>query len=170
MREREIFVVSDTHFGHSNIIKYQNRPFANTEQMDKTMLENWNDTVREQDIIYHLGDVYFDGGLEYPFEFLKQLKGRKRLLLGNHDEAKDQVLHSVFEKIMLWRMFPEYRLLLTHLPMHMDEDPPAFTKYDINVHGHIHGNPAPTPKHINVSVELTDYTPVNILALVGGIK
>lgn len=152
---REIFVISDTHFQHENIIKYCNRPFNSVEEMNDTMIKNWNSVVRDQDIVYHLGDVYMG---KRP-EFLRNLKGRKRLILGNHDNGKDQLLGAVFEKILVWRMFPEFGLLLTHVPVHSST---LSEKCPINVHGHIHEKVPYSKQYVNVSVERINYTPLNI--------
>jgi calcineurin-like phosphoesterase family protein len=153
---RNIWIISDTHFGHENIIKYCDRPFANVDEMDKVMVANWNDTVKEEDIVYHLGDVYFRKSWMLPL-----LKGRKRLILGNHDNGKDQNLLDHFQKILVWRMFPEFGLLLTHVPVH--ESVVNGEKCPVNVHGHIHNNREIFDKRYkNVSVEMIDYRPVNI--------
>ena len=163
--DRRIFVISDTHFGHRNIIKYCNRPFADTDEMDEAIVRNWNEVVRPQDIVYHLGDVYFK--MKEP-SFLRRLMGRKRLLLGNHDSGKDSILQACFQKIGVWRMFPEYGVVLTHIPIHMgiEHAEERAEKYDLNVHGHIHDQDPPTNKHINVSVERIDYRPVELETLV----
>lgn len=161
-----IFVISDTHFNHSNFLNFTNedgtkiRPFSSVEEMDQLMLDNWNKVVTDSDIVYHLGDVYFGGG----HGILHSLKGKKRLLLGNHDNGKDQNLHKVFQKIELWRMFKEYNCLLTHVPIHES----SLYKVDYNVHGHIHQQDSPTPNHINVSVEKMNYTPVPLEELMKG--
>ncbi len=157
---RKIHVISDTHFGHFNIIKYANRPFDNIHSMDECIADSWNSVVRDQDIVYHLGDVYF--GRNCPI--LWKLKGRKRLILGNHDDGKDQLLHDIFEKIMLWRPFPEYGCILSHMPLlnrslRNNDD-------NISVHGHIHEKDPPSNRHINVSVERINYTPVELEELV----
>lgn len=157
---RDIWVISDTHWGHSNIIKYCNRPFSTVDEMNHVMVENWNKTVKDEDIVYHLGDVYFGN-----HSMLNSLKGRKRLILGNHDNGKDQNLHNVFQKISVWRMFPEFGLLLTHVPVHESslERLDGKDRYSlVNVHGHIHDRPAPSKLHRNVSVEMINYTPINI--------
>lgn len=153
---RDIWVISDTHFGHTNIIKYCDRPFKSVEEMDDTIIKNWNSVVRDGDIVYHLGDVYMG---KAP-GFLNNLKGRKRLILGNHDNGRDQLLQRVFQKIDVWRMFPEFGLLLTHVPVHTNT---LSEKCPVNVHGHIHNNEKDYGKQYrNVSVEVVDYTPVNI--------
>jgi calcineurin-like phosphoesterase family protein len=163
----EIWVVSDTHFGHSNIIKYCFRPFSSAEEMDEEMIERWNKVVTPEDHVYHLGDVYFSKDSNFQY----RLNGKKRLILGNHDNGKDDTLLKMFQKIMVWRMFPDLGLLLTHVPCHPD----GLSFKDLtNVHGHIHEKIVtryteyenrPDPRYKNVSVEQIDYTPVNIEAL-----
>ena len=167
-----IFIISDTHFNHANILNFTNdagelvRPgFANVDEMNEHMVEKWNGAVKPTDHIYHLGDVHFGAKLRAKenANILRRLNGKKRLVLGNHDDAKDPVLHEFFEKIMLWRMFKEHSVVLSHTPMR--ESVLGEARWEgnaINIHGHIHRNPNPSPKHINVSVEMMDYTPKHI--------
>jgi len=166
---RNIWVISDTHFGHRNIIEYCDRPFKSTTHMNLAIRDNWNSVVKQDDIVYHLGDVYMGWNESQDIgQFLSSLNGRKRLVLGNHDNAKDSVLQKIFQKIMVWRMFPEFGLLLTHVPVHEstlfrgptgnEKDP----KKLLNVHGHIHEKNSPTIDHKNVSVEQINYRPINI--------
>lgn len=152
---RSLWVISDTHFNHENIIKYGERPFSSLQEMNETLVENWNKTVKDGDIVYHLGDVYMG---ERP-EFLSKLKGRKRLIIGNHDNGKDALLQRVFQKIYVWRMFPEFGLLLTHVPVHPNTLKEKCSK---NIHGHIHQKEDYSPAYVNVSVERVNYTPVNL--------
>ena len=151
-----IFVISDTHFGHSNIIRYCDRPFSSVEEMNETIIDNWNKVVTDQDHVYHLGDVYFGVNVS---NFFYRLKGKKRLILGNHDNGKDQKLQTMFQKIMVWRMFPEFGVLLSHIPLHPSSLP---EKAPINIHGHIHNKQAPGAQYRNVSVEMINYTPISI--------
>jgi len=134
--------------------------------MDWVMVDRWNSVVRPQDKVYHLGDVYMNASKGYIENILSKLNGHKRLILGNHDNGKDQILQKYFEKINIWRMFPEFGLLLTHVPIHkqsLRENPLAKGKYDLlNVHGHIHSNPSPEGPYQNVSVEVINYTPISI--------
>jgi calcineurin-like phosphoesterase family protein len=119
------------------------------------MFDKWNDIVKPHDIVYHLGDVYI-GKWD---DRIAKLPGRKRLVIGNHDQINDPNFNGVFSKIMLWRIFTEYKICLTHIPIHMSDKK---AKYDVNVHGHIHTNKSPTRQHINVSVEAIDFAPVSI--------
>ena len=172
MTKRNIFIVSDTHFGHKNILTFRDkdgsifRNFQDVEEMNERMVENCNRVVNDGDIVYHLGDVYFGDG----WKVLPRLKGRLRLLLGNHDDGKDPRLLTRFQKIGMWRMFtdlPELPgVVLTHVPI----DPTAFengtSKVKYNLHGHIHEKASPTPFHINCCVEVQDYTPKEISELI----
>lgn len=173
MTSANIFIISDTHFGHRNLYNFiekdgfpvrkrADNSNMSVEEGDELMIENWNKTVRDQDIIYHLGDVYFGQG----HINLYRLRGRKRLLLGNHDNGKDEKLHSIFEKILLWRMFPAWNVLLSHTPQHIN----SMTKTKYNFHGHIHRKNNVSPVHLNCSVEVQDYKPKSIEELLTQIR
>lgn len=160
---RDIWVISDTHFGHANIIKYCNRPFDSLDNMTSALIENWNSKVKDGDIVYHLGDVYFSE----VGKVLHALKGRKRLVLGNHDNGKDSYLHKHFQKIMVWRMFPEFKLLLSHVPVH---EGTFSDRVKLNVHGHIHDKAITDHRYKNVSVEQINYTPIHIEELAKNVR
>lgn len=162
-----IWITSDSHFFHNNIIKYCNRPFSDVNEMNETLIANWNSVVKPQDKVYHLGDLYMGGTRREVESLLYRLNGHKRLILGNHDNGKDQILQKHFDKIDMWRMFPDFGLLLTHVPVHRSSlyktgrrDQPDFEL--TNIHGHIHQNASPEGPYRCVCVEQTDYTPVNI--------
>lgn len=160
-----IFVISDTHWNHKNILKFLGkdgkpfRKFENVDHMNETMIENWNRLVTPQDKIYHLGDVYF-GSQQEAESILSRLNGKKRLIVGNHDciYGKGNPLHKYFQKIYMWRLFKEFNMVLTHVPLHKD----SFRKVEYNVHGHIHEKTPYEQNYINVCVERTKYTPVPI--------
>jgi calcineurin-like phosphoesterase family protein len=151
-----IFIVSDTHFHHENIIKYCNRPFTSAEEMDEKLVENWNSVVRQQDKVYHLGDVYFPKYRKEKQGILARLDGTKRLLLGNHDSGKDQFLQKHFKEIYMWRSLKEFGLLLTHVPVHPSS---LSEKLKWNIHGHIHDKDSPEGPYKNACVEKHSYTP-----------
>lgn len=166
----DIWLVSDTHFFHENILSFKDEEgelirgsiFSSVEEMNEALVENWNSVVKKGDKVYHLGDVFF-GDKEQFKKLWKRLNGKKNLILGNHDDAKFFIKNELVAKVQMWRMFPEYNLLLTHAPIHdsslyrLKNDMPM-----LNVHGHIHQRPSPTINHKCVSVEQTNYTPVNI--------
>lgn len=162
---KSYWVISDTHFGHENIIKYCSRPFNDAYEMDEHIIDKWNSVVKESDHIYHLGDVWFNK-LNAAY-ILKRLKGRKRLIVGNHDEITHPYNLNSFDKIVLWRKLVDFKLLLTHVPVLdscLDEKTP------INIHGHIHNNyKIGSQKYFNVSCEVINYTPVNLEELRDGL-
>ena len=146
------------------IHKFKTRPFSTVEEMDEALMDNWNSVVKPGDKVYHLGDVTFGNKENYIKNIHKRLNGKKRLIVGNHDDVK--FLAPYFEKVMLWRMFPDWGLLMTHVPVHrstLGED-----RFDgkgmINLHGHIHQNPSPEGPYKCVCVEQPhmNYTPMNI--------
>lgn len=159
----QIWVISDTHFGHHNIIKYCSRPYSGPTEMDWDIVEKWNSVVKPQDKVYHLGDVYMGCSNGYAENILSKLNGHKRLILGNHDSGQDKLLHRYFDKIDIWRMFPEFGLLLTHVPVHESALYRGKTGKQLkNIHGHIHQNKSPDGPYQCVCVEQINYTPVNI--------
>ena len=78
-----MFITSDTHFDHTNIIRYAKRPYKDVEEMNEALIRNWNAKVGPNDLIYHLGDFCFSNRGKY---FLSRLNGKKHLILGNHDK------------------------------------------------------------------------------------
>lgn len=164
----EIYLISDTHFNHGNILKFTDRntgqpvrPFQSVHDMNETMVENWNKVVKPGDKVYHLGDVFF--GSEVHFKALwPRLNGRKRLIVGNHDNVQFLSSGRFFEKVMLWRKFEN--LLFTHVPVHPStlQENRFDSRPMINVHGHIHQNKSPDGPYRCVCVEQVNYTPVYI--------
>ncbi len=79
-----VFFTSDTHFNHSNIIRFCRRPFKDVNCMNETLIGNWNSVVGTDDVIFHLGDFCLGGAAEWT-RILDRLNGRIYLILGNHD-------------------------------------------------------------------------------------
>lgn len=79
-----ILYTSDLHFGHANVIKFDHRPFADTEEMDHILIELWNGRVQPDDTVYIVGDFCYRSGRPAGW-YLRQLKGHKVLIIGNHD-------------------------------------------------------------------------------------
>ena len=169
---RDIWLISDTHFFHKNILTFTDKEgsyfrgdlFSDVDHMNETMVENWNRVVKEGDYVYHLGDVMM--GPKEDFKKLwPRLKGSKRLIVGNHDDIKFLSSGAFFKKVLMWRIFKEHGLVLTHAPLHESSfkfRTNSSEKPILNVHGHIHQNKSPTKFHVNVSVEAIDYTPIHI--------
>lgn len=157
----ERYLISDMHFGHGNIIKYENRPFADATEMDAVMIRNWNNVIRTDDLVYVLGDVSF-----YPkektHEIMQQLNGHKLLILGNHDLGRSETFWKDvgFEFVSKYPVCLDEFYWLSHEPMFLTASMPY-----VNIHGHIHSkimstNTTPN-QYVNVSVEHTNYTPLD---------
>lgn len=156
------FVISDTHFGHTNIIKYCNRPFSSVEEMDKILIKNWNETVSNEDVVIHLGDVGLNSK-EYIRSIISQLNGKKILIKGNHDNwpddfYRDTGFNYVSKFPFLYGGTPDNNgfYLMSHAPLLLSETTPYF-----NFYGHIHNDPKfiDTPTSKCVCVERIGYRP-----------
>lgn len=151
------FFTSDTHFNHTNIIKYCNRPFKDTEEMNEILVKNWNDVVGPTDHIWHLGDVTFG-----PFD-LNRLNGLKHLIRGNHDPLS--YITGYFVEVQnyfeLKRILPKGRAMaLFHYPIESWNG-----KYhgSIHLHGHSHGTTDNTGLlRFDMGVDCWDMRPVPI--------
>lgn len=80
----KIWIISDTHFCHKNIIQYCNRPFYYINEMDETMVERWNNKVSENDVVIHLGDFALTSK-NHLKSMRNRLNGVIILVLGSHD-------------------------------------------------------------------------------------
>lgn len=166
---KDIWVTSDTHYNHAGIINFVDyhgqrvRDFDTVDQMNDCLIESWNSVVKPGDRVYHCGDVFFGDREKFEKDWPK-FNGSKRLLLGNHDDGKYLAKGGFFQKVGMWKMLPEYNLLLSHVAIHIYS---LFRGKDLqkpmlNVHGHIHRLPEARGPYKNVSVERTNYTPVHI--------
>lgn len=165
-----IYYTSDLHLGHTNIIKMCHRPFANVDEMNAALITNWNVRVTNSDTVYICGDLMFRSATD-PELFLRQLRGKKHLVVGNHDGSwmKKIELPHYFESVENLKVFSngKYKITLCHYPMMSFEG-----KYLI--HGHIHNNKNDTywrllrtmDNALNASVEINGYTPVTFDELV----
>lgn len=159
-----IWMTADTHFDHKNVIDYECRPFLDQFKMTDTLIRNWNSVVAPDDLIFHLGDVFFCKSARMH-EIASQLNGRKILIQGNHD---DGITRTKFKKLG----FDSYKyyyidgLFLSHHPQDASAIRTAINSKSImgNVHGHVHSQIDGLDQSIYkcVSVELTDYTPISL--------
>lgn len=97
----KVYFVSDTHFGHENVIKYSKRPFESLHLMNKTLTENWNAVVQPTDDVFHLGDFAMKMNSKDIANVVRRLNGRIHLIMGNHDKVikKDLQLQKMFASI-----------------------------------------------------------------------
>jgi calcineurin-like phosphoesterase family protein len=173
-----IFFISDTHFGHEKTCTTFKRndgsplrPFANAQEMDEEMVRRWNEVVRPDDKVYHLGDVVI--GVKH-LPTLARLNGNKRLVRGNHDIFKTSQYLEYFKHIYGVRVLED--MVLSHVPLHRES---ITQRWGTNVHGHLHANLVtmaspyserdedrnPDPLYCNVSVEQIDYRPIEFSEL-----
>ncbi|MBO4247359.1 metallophosphoesterase [Halomicrobium sp. IBSBa] len=163
------YVISDHHFGHSNIIEYCDRPFTSVGEMDSALLDRHYETVDPDDLLVHLGDVAMDmrDGQE-TIEYFQQLGG-DLLLQGNHDVGLDPAAapFPVLDSCVLEH--GDYRFYCTHRPEDVPDD-----WDDWVIHGHIHNNDpetypfvAPRAQRVNVSCELLGFRPIALETLTG---
>lgn len=156
--------IADTHFSHTNIIKYAGRPFASVEEMDRVLIENWNKYVDEDDQVFFLGDFGL-GDVEYLKSICAQLKGNKICIRGNHD-ANPTRMNRIGFSVALEAAFLKigrHNVELIHIPTN-----PAPSHFQL--HGHVHEK-RPSKlifNQLNLCVEVWDYKPVsekNILSI-----
>lgn len=160
------YYVSDLHLGHRNVLWLSKRPFASIEEMDKALIDNWNSRVKDTDDVYILGDVCYR--CNNPMHYLSKLKGRKHLVIGNHDGAilKKQVCRDQFVEIdkQLTVRDGDTTIFLFHYPV-VEWD--GFYHGTIHFYGHIHNNyenatskmAMSIPNAYNVGVDVLDYFP-----------
>ena len=152
----KIFVIADTHFGHTNIIKYCDRPFQTVEEMDKTMIKNWNETVSNKDVVLHLGDVGI-GSKQYISDIVGRLNGKKILIMGNHDQWSEQAYRDMgFHTVSRFPIIYDGCYIMSHAPLLLSETTPYF-----NVYGHVHNDNKYVDNSTSkcVSVERIGYRP-----------
>lgn len=160
-----IYLISDTHFNHKNIIEYENRPFSCVAEMNNTIIKNWNEIVKPEDIVIHLGDVAL--GKESDLKWLiPSLNGHKILLRGNHDaKSKNFYLECGFEEV-LNNKIEEIDGKIVYFSHRPESRPGDGSKYDIHLYGHVHAKeyhgafPTIARNGACLCVERWDYKPV----------
>ena len=164
---------SDLHFGHENVIRFDDRPFSDIEEMDRTLIELWNARVRNEDTVYIVGDFCYRNKRPAAW-YLKQLKGRKILIFGNHDIGlmKDPEALSFFEETdkMMHVSDQGEQICLCHYPL------AEWNKYhrgSWHIYGHIHNRREDTyyfmrnrDHALNAGCMINGYMPVSFRELV----
>ncbi len=157
--KQKVFYIADTHFGHNNIIHHCNRPFKSIEEMNRTMIENWNKVVQDKDIVIIVGDFTFRGAPAE--EYLKMLKGKKYLILGNHDSKQTNGFEGVYDMALV--KHNGRKIHLCHYPL-MEWD--GYFRNTYHFFGHIHNSKnraaeimSVDPHAFNVGADIIGFTP-----------
>lgn len=174
--KQNIWFTSDLHFNHANIIKFCNRPWKTTEEMDEALISNWNSVVKPNDLIFDLGDFAFADRDKW-IKLLEQLNGKHYLILGNHDITRwpgNKVL-PLFERVehQLTLKIDGRKVYLNHYPFlcyggtYRDSTSKVYQLF-----GHTHSGPNCSgldkdrltnlfPYQYDVGVDNNNYTPIS---------
>lgn len=164
-----IFFISDTHFGHANVIKYSQRPYSSVEEMNEAMISNWNAIVKPNDIVWHLGDFSFSN-LQETIKVIDRLNGKINLVLGNHDKmivknAGSLLNSKKFSSIQHYAELKHDRqfIVMFHYGMRVWNK----SHYgSIHLFGHSHNSLPPHGKSVDVGIDskeiTSEYRPVSI--------
>jgi calcineurin-like phosphoesterase family protein len=171
-----VFLVSDTHFGHTGVCRFTRndgvtklRPWDDADEMDEEMIRRWNDRVRPNDKVYHLGDVVIN---RKALKTMGRLNGDKVLIRGNHDIFRDDEYREYFRELRAYHVMNG--CILSHIPVHVE----SLGRFGVNIHGHLHANRVKKIRGVNVKtgellysdepdvryhcvcVEQTDFAPI----------
>jgi calcineurin-like phosphoesterase family protein len=165
------WVVSDTHFGHDNIVGFCHRP----EDHEQAMIAEWRKEVPDDATVLHLGDLCYRGNAFFKHIVAKELTGKKKwIILGNHDRNPYNFYRQAgFSPARPFAIkYRDHVVSFSHYPWSEEDEGRKMHPHDIRLHGHIHNNgysrDAFVPflkNHINLSVEQTKYRPVNLKLL-----
>ena len=171
--QKKIFFISDTHFGHENVLKF-GREFASIQEMNELLIKNWNERVSGNDTVYILGDMFFRAEASDVESILSRLKGKKHLILGNHDgswvEKVDTSLYFQSVSNMLEVSDGKRGLTLCHYPLLTWKH----AKKSYMIHGHLHSDTSDDfwpllkarDRVLNAGVDINGMKPVTFEELV----
>ena len=158
-----VWLTSDTHFGHAGVCRFtlddgvtKLRPWTDPGEMDEAMVKLWNDRVRPNDKVYHLGDVVIN---RKALSIMDRLNGDKVLIRGNHDIFKLEDYTKYFRDVRGYHVMNG--MILSHIPVHDS----ALYRFGVNIHGHTHAyrvmkDDVPDVRYHCVCVEQTDFAPI----------
>ena len=164
----KVFLCSDLHIGHANILKYDNRPFANIREHDEKLLENWNTTVGKDDHVYFLGDWCFNQ--QAGINFAQKCNGKIFFILGNHDQPlKHLQLKSRFEWVKNYHelQFENQLICLMHYEI---KEWNQCHRGSAHFFGHSHKEYVGDGKKFNVGINLIDYKPILLQDVLDKVK
>lgn len=149
-----IYYISDTHFGDQKVFDKCSRPFRDLEEMKEEIVRRWNAKVNDDDLVYVLGDIADNKYIE-AIEIFRNLKGRKHLIIGNHDHdmLEEIKASNVFESTQFISMIEDKgrKVCLCHYPL---MDWLEFSRDGYHVYGHIHNK---TEKNSIAYVQIKEY-------------
>jgi len=166
----DIWFTSDTHFGHTNVIKYSDRPYADADDMNAKMRDNWNALVKPGDKVYHNGDMAFMNYTKFK-DYLGTLNGSIELVLGNHDKMIIEKKNDLLTQGKIASIGYYNELKISGLPMivlfHYGQRVWNKSHHgSILLYGHSHGSLPPHGLSVDIGVdckEITDeYRPIHL--------
>lgn len=171
--DNKIWFTADPHFFHKNIIKYVGRPFKNIEEMNETLLTNWNKLVKKDDLIFVLGDFCL-GSTKDCGNVLSKLNGNKVLIIGNHEKSvlksvvnRDFFNGGIYERLEIRvndkEVSDEFQdLILDHYTMTTwNKSHRGAWQLFGHVHGLLDNNLNLSPNQMDVGVDSHDYSPIS---------
>ena len=173
------YVVSDTHFGHDNIVGFCHRPLDH----EQVMIAEWRRAVPDDATVLHLGDLCYRSNARFKNLTAKELTGSRKLLIaGNHDKQRFSFYRDCGFKLArpFSIRYPEtgrsWTVSFSHYPWTDADEGRGMGRYDLRIHGHIHNNGYSRDKfvpflrnHVNISLEQTKYAPVNLKLLLDAV-
>lgn len=172
-----IYVISDNHWNHEEIIKYCNRDFKDVKEMNETMIKRWNSIVKPNDMVINLGDIIFTkGDSRRIVKTLNKLNGRKILIKGNHDrKSYSWYMYNGFDFVAeraIWRLNGK-KILFVHDPRSISYR--DYRTCNVILHGHLHDKGLFVKKRkqcriVNLSVEQINYKPMNLTSLLNKLQ
>lgn len=170
-KKQNVFFTSDTHFSHANIIKYCDRPYKSADEMDEDLIRRWNETVKKDDVVFHLGD--FGMANQKKLEsIVGRLNGQIYLIRGNHDgHLNTDGLFTLVRQQMIVKVDGVYILML-HYPLLGYRSETLDGKRLIQLYGHVHSRKnmssydkqrqaSTSWNQYDVGVDNNDYRPVS---------
>lgn len=175
---QDIFFISDLHVGHANVIKFDGRPFLNTNEMHIELIKRWNSVVGSDSIVYFLGDLSF-AKTDLTKWFVSQLNGKIYAIAGNHDKPEDLRRLDRFEEVhdygteigvydedsLQSRGSQGYqKIIMAHYPI-LSWNKAHYGSW--HLHGHCHGGLVKTMpeyykrKVMDLGCNMIDYTPIS---------
>ena len=149
-----IWFTSDLHLGHTNILKFCNRPFTNVNDMNEIIIGNWNACVKPDDIVYHLGDFCFGD----PKQYYQRLNGNIIFIPGSHDKNLNQIRAEMLPSLYVLNL-KEHNITLCHYSLRSWEKSHYATWH---LFGHHHGKLPPYGLSFDVGIDTNDFYPYSL--------